>query len=73
MIGIPLGYLICQLIPVLYTLPSDVYYISHIPVKMRGFDVLLVSLSAVTISFFATLYPSLQAGKLKPVEALRYE
>ncbi|MFI5303214.1 MAG: lipoprotein-releasing ABC transporter permease subunit [Nitrospiria bacterium] len=73
LIGIPLGYAICELIPIIYTLPSDVYYISHIPVKMKGMDVLLVSLSAIFISFGATLYPSLQAGKLKPVEALRYE
>ncbi len=73
LIGIPLGYGICELIPIIYTLPSDVYYISHIPVKVRGMDVLLVSLSAILISFGATLYPSLQAGKLKPVEALRYE
>ncbi|MBI1821906.1 MAG: lipoprotein-releasing ABC transporter permease subunit [Nitrospirae bacterium] len=73
LIGIPLGYGICELIPVIYTLPSDVYYISHIPVKVKGMDVLLVSLSAILISFGATLYPSLQAGKLKPVEALRYE
>lgn len=73
LIGIPLGYAICELIPYIYTLPSDVYYISHIPVKIKGSDVLLVSLSAILISFGATLYPSLQAGKLKPVDALRYE
>ncbi|MBI3605491.1 MAG: lipoprotein-releasing ABC transporter permease subunit [Nitrospirae bacterium] len=73
LIGIPLGYAVCALIPMIYTLPSDVYYISHIPVKIREVDVLLVSLSAILISFAATLYPSLQAGNLKPVEALRYE
>jgi len=71
--GIPLGYGICQLIPHLYHLPSDVYYLSQIPVKIRAMDVFLVSFSAILVSFTATVYPSLQAGKLKPVEAIRYE
>ncbi len=72
-IGIPLGYLVCYLLQSFYTLPSDIYYISHLPVKIRSLDVLVVSLSAVTISFIATLYPSWQAARLNPSEALRYE
>jgi len=54
-------------------LPSDVYYISHLPVKMNGVDFVLVALAAIGISFLATLYPSRQASKLDPVEGLRYE
>jgi lipoprotein-releasing system permease protein len=72
-IGIPLGYFVCFLLHTFYTLPSDVYYISHLPVTIRAVDVTLVSLSAVTISFIATLYPSWQAARLNPSEALRYE
>lgn len=72
-IGIPLGYLVCYLLQSFYTLPSDIYYISHLPVKIRSLDVLVVSLSAVAISFIATLYPSWQAARLNPSEALRYE
>jgi lipoprotein-releasing system permease protein len=72
-IGIPLGYFVCYLLHAFYTLPSDVYYISHLPVTIRAVDVTLVSLSAVTISFIATLYPSWQAARLNPSEALRYE
>jgi len=73
LIGIPLGYLVCYLLQSFYTLPSDIYYISHLPVKIRSLDVILVSLSAVTISFIATIYPSWQAARLNPSEALRYE
>ena len=40
---------------------------------MTAMDVLLVAGSAILISFAATLYPSLQAAKLEPVAALRYE
>jgi len=72
-IGIPLGYFVCYLLHAFYTLPSDIYYISRLPVTIRALDVTLVSLSAVTISFVATLYPSWQAARLNPSEALRYE
>jgi lipoprotein-releasing system permease protein len=54
-------------------LPSDIYYISTLPVKIEAADVVFVTLSAVLISFLATLYPSWHASRLNPVEALRYE
>jgi len=54
-------------------LPADVYYLSHLPVKMSAFDFVTVSLSAIIISFLATIYPAWQAAKLNPVEPLRYE
>jgi len=36
-------------------------------------DVLLISVTAIAISFVATLYPSWQAARMVPAEALRYE
>ncbi|MDA8106931.1 MAG: lipoprotein-releasing ABC transporter permease subunit [Nitrospiraceae bacterium] len=57
----------------LIKLPADVYYLSHLPVKMQLSDFLTVSISAIVISFLATLYPAWQAAKLNPVEPLRYE
>ncbi len=72
-IGIPLGYTFLWLIQTFWTFDPTVYYISRIPVHVQSLDVLLVAGSAIAISFAATLYPSLQAAKLDPAAALRYE
>ena len=55
------------------TLPADVYYISTLSVQVQSVDVFFVSLSAIFISFLATLYPSWHASKQNPVNAIRYE
>ncbi|WP_298432810.1 lipoprotein-releasing ABC transporter permease subunit [Geobacter sp.] len=52
---------------------KDVYYLDHFPSKVVPSDVLLISVTAVLISLVATLYPSWQASRLPPAEALRYE
>ena len=72
-IGIPLGYTFLWLIETFWTFDPTVYYISKIPVHVLAEDVLLVAGSAILISFAATVYPSLQAAKLEPAAALRYE
>ncbi|NOT24169.1 MAG: lipoprotein-releasing ABC transporter permease subunit [Nitrospiraceae bacterium] len=72
-IGIPLGYAFLWLIQTFWTFDASVYYISRIPVHVQAMDVILVAGSAIIISFAATVYPSLQAAKLEPVAALRYE
>jgi lipoprotein-releasing system permease protein len=72
-IGVPLGYAFLWLIQTFWTFDPTVYYISRIPVHVLGSDVVLVAGSAILISFVATLYPSLQAAKLDPAAALRYE
>ncbi|MGE5254701.1 MAG: FtsX-like permease family protein, partial [Planctomycetaceae bacterium] len=74
-LGLIGGYIICRILATyqFISLPRDVYYISHLPVKVDGMDFLLIALAAVGISFLATLYPSWQASRLDPAEALRYE
>lgn len=74
-LGLVGGYAICRILAEyqFISLPRDVYYISHLPVKMSGVDFFLIALAAMGISFLATLYPSWQASRLDPAEALRYE
>jgi lipoprotein-releasing system permease protein len=54
-------------------LPEEIYTINTLPVSVEWSDVLTICGVAITICFLATLYPSLRAARLEPVEALRYE
>jgi lipoprotein-releasing system permease protein len=51
----------------------DVYYLDRFPSHVVPTDVVIISVTALIISFIATLYPSWQASRLLPSEALRYE
>ncbi|MBW4053805.1 MAG: lipoprotein-releasing ABC transporter permease subunit [Proteobacteria bacterium] len=52
---------------------KDIYYLDHFPSMVVPSDVVLISVTAVLISFLATLYPAWQASRMLPAEALRYE
>jgi len=52
---------------------KDIYYLDHFPSQVIPSDVILISITAVIISFAATLYPSWAASRMAPAEALRYE
>jgi len=54
-------------------LAADVYTIAYVPFRANLLDSAIIAVSAILISFLATLYPSAAASKLQPVEALRYE
>jgi lipoprotein-releasing system permease protein len=53
--------------------PPDVYFIDKLPARIDTLDVCLIVLTALGVSFLATLYPAWNASKLDPVVALRYE
>jgi len=53
--------------------PVDVYQVSYMPFKVLPRDFAVVVVSAVVVCFVATIYPSRQAAKLDPAQALRYE
>ena len=57
----------------LITIPSDVYQVSYLPFRVIPGDVVTVIIGAVVVCFLATLYPSRQAARLDPAQALRYE
>jgi lipoprotein-releasing system permease protein len=51
-------------------LPSNVYPMTTLPIKVLPADVVIVAISAVVITLTATLYPSWKASKVKPAEVL---
>lgn len=50
-----------------------VYYLSQLPSKVFISDIVYISSISIILSFLATIYPALKAGKTNPVEILRYE
>jgi lipoprotein-releasing system permease protein len=57
----------------LIKVPVDVYQVSHVPFTVLPLDFAMVVVAAVIVCFVATIYPSRQAAKLDPAQALRYE
>ena len=53
--------------------PIDVYQISYVPFILQPLDFAVVVLAALAICLVATIYPSRQASKLDPAQALRYQ
>jgi lipoprotein-releasing system permease protein len=57
----------------LIRLEAEIYSIPYVPFHVRGWDAALISVTALAISYLATIYPARSAAKLDPVEVLRYE
>lgn len=57
----------------LIALDPTVYYIDHLPVATQPRDVTLIVLASLVVAAVATIYPSRQAARLYPVEAIRHE
>jgi lipoprotein-releasing system permease protein len=72
-LGDALGLILCSLLKryEFIQLPSDVYYLSKLPVELQPLVVINISMAALAICFLATLYPAIQASRMNPVEAIR--
>ncbi len=74
-LGVLSGLGLCALLqhyPII-ELPRNVYPMSTMPIKVVPLDVAVIAVSAVFITLIATLYPSWQASRVRPAEALSYE
>ncbi|HEY0711038.1 MAG TPA: ABC transporter permease [Polyangia bacterium] len=73
-VGVTVGVAACQLIERFgLPLPTDVYYISQLPVVMRAEEIVTVAGLALLLCCLATIYPAILASRLRPVDGLRYE
>ena len=54
-------------------LDAQVYFIDHLPVSTQPMDVMWIIIASIAIAAIATVYPSVQASRLYPIEAIRHE
>ncbi len=53
--------------------PEEIYFLSQMPSEINLVYITIVSFFSLFITFCATLFPSLSAAKLDPIQALKYE
>jgi lipoprotein-releasing system permease protein len=73
-LGNALGYGLCwvEMTYRLISLPSGVYYMTHVPIELHWTDAAMVSGAALALCYFCSLLPSRMASKRDPVELLRF-
>lgn len=70
-LGIPLALILKEY--QFIKLPSDVYPVDYLPIRLDTLDLTLIGVSALLLCFVSTLYPANRAASLRVSEALRYE
>ena len=74
-VGAASGYLLALVLDRyrLFRIDMEIYQIPYLPFTIETTDFLLIIVSAITMCFLATVYPSRQASNLDPAVALRYQ
>jgi len=74
-LGAVLGMIVGAMVNRGHLIPIDpsIYFIDHLPVLNNPLDALAVIGASLVIATLAPLYPSIQAARLDPVNAIRYE
>jgi lipoprotein-releasing system permease protein len=71
LIGVPVSLLLKKY--QFIKLPSNVYPVDYLPVRLESIDLIAIGGAAFLLCFLATIYPARRAAALSPSDALRYE
>lgn len=72
LLGVGMGVLVCGIIQRLgYLLDAKVYMIDRLPTELSLWEPVMTSVLTVVIALLATLYPSLRAAGMRPIDGLR--
>ncbi len=55
-----------------FPLPSDIYFMTHVPIHLSIVNFLIVSIPAVLVSLLAAVIPSRIAARLDPIRLIRF-
>ncbi len=70
---IAIGLALLQIKFQIFTLPEDIYFMDHIPIKINWLNTLLITSVGIISAIIASLWPVYRASKINPAEALKYE
>jgi lipoprotein-releasing system permease protein len=78
-IGVVTGNLLAYTLSILQdkfniiSLPSNVYFVTSVPVAIELNNYLIVTFVTIIISLLASLIPAVVASKIKPISAIRFD
>jgi lipoprotein-releasing system permease protein len=71
-LGLGLGYGVCRwLLAHGIALDPKVYFIDHLPVRLRPEEFVFTGGFALLVCLLATIWPALYAARLRPLDAFR--
>ena len=72
--GLLMGFLVCAAVSRLgYLLDAKVYLIDRLPIQISPVEVVVTAAVTMLVCWLATLYPTLRAARMPPVDGLRNE